>query len=234
MQRTATAAILLAAILSPAVVADEPPAGKATPPAGSSPPAAPVPPAASPKAGDAGTAGPRGRPMAPRGAFAAERKELEYWRQAVEEVAPELSPEVLEKARALRADFESRVQAWRQENGERLRTPELEAWVARIGADARGFHYGRLDVRFPDEAACLRGEGGRILDVNGVVSESTNMYDPSWGALRAWRLMKAHWREAFRIGAANRRAGVEGLTLREVLRRRRAWRRTAPADAVAD
>ena len=124
MQRTATAAILLAAILSPAVVADEPPAGKATPPAGSSPPAAPVPPAASPKAGDAGTAGPRGRPMAPRGAFAAERKELEYWRQAVEEVAPELSPEVLEKARALRADFESRVQAWRQENGERLRTLE--------------------------------------------------------------------------------------------------------------
>jgi len=119
-------------------------------------------------------------------------------------------------------------------DGERLRTPELEAWVMRIGADARGFHYGRLDVRFPDEVACLRGEGGRILDVNGVVSESTNMYDPSWGALRAWRLMRAHWGEAFRIGAANRRAGIAGMTLREVLRRRRVWRESAPLDALAD
>lgn len=127
MHRTATAAILLAAILGPVAVADGTPGGQATPPAGSSPPAAPVPPAppaASPKPGDAGAPGLRERPMAPRGAFAAERKELEYWRQAVEEIAPELSPEVLEKARSLRADFESRVQAWRRDNADRLRTLE--------------------------------------------------------------------------------------------------------------
>ena len=60
------------------------------------------------------------------------------------------------------------------------------------------------------------------------------MYDPSFGALRAWRIMFAHWSAAFRIGAANRAAGAHGLTLREVLRRRRAWRDSASADDIAD
>lgn len=119
-------------------------------------------------------------------------------------------------------------------DGERLRTPALEAWALRACANARGFHYGRLDVRFPDETACMRGEGGVILEANGVTSESTNMYDPSFGALRAWRIMFAHWSAAFRIGAANRAAGAHGLTLREVLRRRRAWRDSASADDIAD
>jgi hypothetical protein len=60
------------------------------------------------------------------------------------------------------------------------------------------------------------------------------MYDPSFGAWRAWRIMFAHWRAAFLIGAANRQRGVQGLTLREVLRRRRAWRESASRDDVAD
>ena len=121
-------------------------------------------------------------------------------------------------------------------DGERLRTPALEAWVVRACGGARGFNYGRLDVRFADEAACMRGEGGAILEANGLASESTNMYDPSFGAVRAWGIMMTHWRAAFRIGAENRRAGVAGIGLREVLRRHRAWRATACGgdDAVAD
>lgn len=131
MQPTAAAivpvAIVLAAVLGPAVAADGTSAGPAAPAAGTSPPAAPAQPAAPavpPKAGDAGSPGPRQRPFAARGAFAAERKELEFWRQALEETATELSPEVLEKARSLRTDFEARVQSWRQENAERLRALE--------------------------------------------------------------------------------------------------------------
>lgn len=118
-------------------------------------------------------------------------------------------------------------------DGARLRTPELEAWVARAAGGARGFHYGRLDVLFPDERACRRGEGGAILEANGVTSESTDMYDPSWSCWRAWRTMRAHWREAFRIGAANRAAGVPGMTLGAVLARRRAWLRDAHTDDIA-
>ena len=119
-------------------------------------------------------------------------------------------------------------------DGERLRTPALEAWVKRACESARGFHYGRLDVRFADESACMRGEGGVILEANGILSEATNMYDPSFGALRAWGIMRGHWREAFRIGAKNRARGVPGMALLAVLRHWREWRRTARLTEYAD
>jgi len=119
-------------------------------------------------------------------------------------------------------------------DGERLRTPALEAWVKRACESARGFHYGRLDVRFADESACMRGEGGVILEANGILSEATNMYDPSFGALRAWGIMRSHWREAFRIGAKNRARGVPGMALLAVLRHWREWRRTARLTEYAD
>jgi membrane protein DedA with SNARE-associated domain len=119
-------------------------------------------------------------------------------------------------------------------DGERLRTPALEAWVERACESARGFHYGRLDVRFADESTCMRGEGGVILEANGILSEATNMYDPSFGALRAWGIMRSHWREAFRIGAKNRARGVPGMALLAVLRRWRVWRQTARLTEHAD
>jgi membrane protein DedA with SNARE-associated domain len=119
-------------------------------------------------------------------------------------------------------------------DGEDLRTPALERWVVQACARARGFHYGRLDVRFADEDACRRGDGGMILEVNGVASESTNMYDPSFGALRAWRIMRRHWSAAFRIGAAQRAAGVHGLGLCGLLRRRSAWQQLASRPTIAD
>lgn len=119
-------------------------------------------------------------------------------------------------------------------DGERLRTPALEAWIERACESAHGFHYGRLDVRFADESTCMRGEGGVILEANGILSEATNMYDPSFGALRAWGIMRSHWREAFRIGAKNRARGVPGMALLAVLRRWRVWRQTARLTEHAD
>jgi hypothetical protein len=80
----------------------------------------------------------------------------------------------------------------------------------------------------------MRGEGGVILEANGILSEATNMYDPSFGALRAWGIMRSHWREAFRIGAKNRARGVPGMALLAVLRRWRVWRQTARLTEHAD
>jgi len=123
-------------------------------------------------------------------------------------------------------------------DGERLRTPQLEAWLRRACAAPpgapHGFNYGRLDVRFESETDCMAGRGGVVLEANGITSESTNMYDPGLGALGAWRLMRAHWRAAFEIGTANRARGVAGIGLASVLARWWTWRRTARTDAVAD
>lgn len=92
---------------------------------------------------------------------------------------------------------------------------------------ARGFDYGRLDVVFADADACRAGVGGAILEANGVLSESIDMYDPALGALGAWRVMRRHWGIAFEIGRANRAGGTPGMGVREFLAQWRAWRRRA-------
>ena len=48
----------------------------------------------------------------------------------------------------------------------------------------------------------------RIIELNGVTSESTDIYDPKNSLWAAYRVLFRQWRLAFEIGAANRRRGV--------------------------
>lgn len=109
-------------------------------------------------------------------------------------------------------------------DGNRHRTPSLEAAVDAALRPYEGFYFGRLDVRASSAAAFRRGEDLRILEINGVSSESTDLYDPKHGALAAWRILLRQWRLAFAIGAANRAAGAPPARFRDlvaVLRRHR-------------
>ena len=47
-----------------------------------------------------------------------------------------------------------------------------------------------------------------VIELNGVTSEATTLYDPSWSVRRAIRLLAEQWSIAFELGAARRRAGV--------------------------
>ncbi len=92
-------------------------------------------------------------------------------------------------------------------NGARHATPELTACFDRIGAALPDFHFGRIDVRFSSLAALSRGEGFRIIEINGAGSEATHVWDPATSLLDAWRAQFFHYGEAYRIGAANRDRG---------------------------
>ena len=50
--------------------------------------------------------------------------------------------------------------------------------------------------------------GFRILELNGVTSEATHIYDPSLGVFNAWRVTARQWRYAFEIGAQMRARGA--------------------------
>jgi len=97
-----------------------------------------------------------------------------------------------------------------------LWTPELEASVDALSRSFEGFHVGRYDVRAPSAEALRRGEGYKVLELNGVVSEPTHMYDPRHGLDYAYRAMFALWRDIFEIAAANRARGARPSTLREL------------------
>ena len=92
-------------------------------------------------------------------------------------------------------------------DGEHLITPELEGAVDQIAQSFPGFYFGRFDVRYCDCAALKAGLGFAVLELNGVTSESTNVYDPSATIGRAYATLARQWEIAFRIGASNRRTG---------------------------
>jgi len=93
-------------------------------------------------------------------------------------------------------------------DGAQLITPKLEGRIDEIARSVPGFSFGRFDIRYADPEAFCRGEDLNIVELNGVTSESTNIYDPAWSLARAYLTLMRQWRIAFRIGWINRRNGV--------------------------
>ncbi|MGA1203626.1 MAG: alpha/beta fold hydrolase [Planctomycetota bacterium] len=93
-------------------------------------------------------------------------------------------------------------------DGEAHRTPALLAAIERISRAIPGFHFGRYDIRVPSIAALEAGESLTVLELNGVTSEATNIYDPRHGVLHAYRTLFRQWHIVYEIGAENARRGA--------------------------
>ncbi len=123
-------------------------------------------------------------------------------------------------------------------DGRSLVTAELLDRVEVIARSFPGFFFGRFDVRVPSREDFRAGRGLRILEINGVTSEATHIYEPGSSLFAAYRTLFAQWRLAFEIGAENAARGAHVTRLRELLhllaeRRHRARRAQAvPVDAV--
>jgi len=102
-------------------------------------------------------------------------------------------------------------------DGSDLATPALENAVEALSRGYRGFHFGRFDVRSQSEDA-LRAGRFRVLELNGVASEATHIYDPKTPLFAAYRVLFEQWRLCFAIGRANAAAGHAPTPLRELLR----------------
>jgi hypothetical protein len=93
-------------------------------------------------------------------------------------------------------------------DGSHLITPGLTKAIDQIAQRAAGFFFGRFDIRYSDPEALKRGEGFRIVELNGLLSESTNIYDPGTSFWSAQRTLREQWRLAFAVGACCRSAGT--------------------------
>ncbi|MGB0766585.1 MAG: alpha/beta fold hydrolase [Phycisphaeraceae bacterium] len=109
---------------------------------------------------------------------------------------------VLDKGERLRlAEAGNHCQGTLFRDGGHLITPELEARIDQLAKRLEGFYFGRLDVRYTDEASLMRGEGFAVIEFNGVTSESTNLYDPTWSYAKAIRVLSRQWAICAKIGA---------------------------------
>jgi pimeloyl-ACP methyl ester carboxylesterase/membrane protein DedA with SNARE-associated domain len=103
-------------------------------------------------------------------------------------------------------------------DGEGLMTPELEEAVDAMSREVEGFHFGRYDIRVPSEADLMAGRNLRIIELNGLTSESTNIYDPKHSLFFAYRTLIEQFRIAFGIAEASIGVGNRPDGLRETFR----------------
>lgn len=115
-----------------------------------------------------------------------------------------------------------------------LATPELTAAINRICSFHPGVCFGRFDIRFADHAELAQGKGINIVEFNGLLAESTNIYDPSFSFLRGQRVLREQWRLAYKGGPQNIRRGTRPPPLADVLRAIRAHSRRPGASADSD
>jgi membrane protein DedA with SNARE-associated domain len=119
-------------------------------------------------------------------------------------------------------------------DGRALWTPALERRIDEIARGFDGFYFGRFDVRYGDRAAFMAGDDLSIVELNGVTSEATHIYDPSSSICAAWRTLMEQWSIAFAIGAANRRRGCRPSTVRGLAPRLWTYLRSTLPHPLAD
>ena len=84
-----------------------------------------------------------------------------------------------------------------------LHTPELANALNNLCDPQPGFNFGRLDVRAESDAALQRGEFV-VIEVNGIASLPTHMFDPSYRLRDAYKIFLEHARLLTSIAAEHR------------------------------
>ncbi len=112
-------------------------------------------------------------------------------------------------------------------DGADLITPELALAIDRIaegfaGEDGMGgeggLDFGRFDLRYQSVEELKQGTGFGVVELNGVTSESTNLYDPEQGHRWAMDTLREQWRVLYKLGEWRKEAGVEPMTRRELVK----------------
>ncbi|MBL8021437.1 MAG: VTT domain-containing protein [Leptospirales bacterium] len=102
-------------------------------------------------------------------------------------------------------------------DGAHFLSPRLTNAIDRISRHFKGFYLGRYDIRVPTEQDFVLGKNIKVLELNGVTSEPTHIYDPAVSILGAYRALFRHWRLAYEIGMQNIARGIPSWTIRELI-----------------
>lgn len=94
----------------------------------------------------------------------------------------------------------------------------LLATVTMALGTSRGFNYGRLDVRSPSIDALLKGDF-TIIEVNGVDSLSTNIFDPKWSIFDAYRELFRQYDTLVEVADENREVPMPILSISQIIQK---------------
>lgn len=102
-------------------------------------------------------------------------------------------------------------------DGIRYATAALAARMDELCSDLTEFHFGRLDVRFESIDALKRGEGFKVVEINGAGAEAVHIWDPDFPVLKGYATLFRQQSLMFAIAAANRARGFAPMPLRQLI-----------------
>ncbi len=102
--------------------------------------------------------------------------------------------------------------------GDWLKTVELEKTIDKICKSFAGFYFGRFDIRTNSFEDLMQGKNFKIIELNGVTSESTNIYDKRYSLFDAYKLLFKQWKIAFEIGEENYKSGAKKTSITDLIR----------------
>ena len=91
--------------------------------------------------------------------------------------------------------------------GNHLISKSLESVFDKLNHQIDGWFYGRIDLKYSSWEELLDHENFKIVEINGVMSEPTHIYDTTGEAtfFSAVKTIKEHWRNLDKIALKNHR-----------------------------
>ena len=99
-----------------------------------------------------------------------------------------------------------------------LLTPELQSAISKFFDSQPGYNYGRVDIKFETPEALKRGEFV-VIEVNGIASLPTHMFDPKFSVFDAYQIFFEHARLLAKIAKQNQSKQMSLLGYREVIKK---------------
>ena len=119
--------------------------------------------------------------------------------------------------------------------GAHLYSEKLRRRIDELSRAVPGFYIGRYDIRYSSIDDLREGRNFTVIELNGVASEATNIYDERNPLSSAYRTLFAQWGLILEIGVSNqRRLKHRKESWGEVLQQWRMARREALARPLAD
>lgn len=104
-------------------------------------------------------------------------------------------------------------------NGNHLISTDLKNTLNKINLNIDGWYYGRVDIKYNSFEELLEEKNFKILEINGVISEPTHIYDSTKGSyFGALKSIKEHWKIIYKIGVKNNKINqIQYTNLRYLL-----------------
>lgn len=103
-------------------------------------------------------------------------------------------------------------------DGMHIYSEQLLSAVDGMSKQYDGFYFGRYDIITSSVDSIKQGGDFKVIELNGLTSEATHIYDPRNKLYYAYRTLMKQWRIAFKIASMNQKRGINPVSVSEMLK----------------